>query len=68
MALPIEKIGKAEDATTKDDGNEVQIQHMEHSGMSPVIRMDSYLDDTHINLSWRSWMVVLFVLFCPLFM
>ncbi|MCJ1420476.1 hypothetical protein MMC32_006833 [Xylographa parallela] len=25
---------------------------------SPVVRIDSYLDDEHINLSWRSWMVV----------
>ncbi|MCJ1296446.1 hypothetical protein MMC34_008012 [Xylographa carneopallida] len=25
---------------------------------APVVRIDSYLDDEHINLSWRSWMVV----------
>ena len=24
----------------------------------PVVRVDSYLDDEHVKLGWRSWLVV----------
>lgn len=31
---------------------------VQHEQMPPVIRTDSYRDDRHIKLGWRSWMVV----------
>lgn len=42
-----------------DDG--VNISQVERSApvTAPIIRLDSYRDDRHINLTWRSWMVVL---------
>lgn len=58
----MQRIGDATDPATKDNNNVIEIQHMENTGMRPIIRMDSYLDDRHINLGWRSWMVVLYVL------
>jgi hypothetical protein len=24
----------------------------------PIVKINSYLDDEHVNLGWRSWMVV----------
>jgi len=24
----------------------------------PIVKVDSYLDDEHVNLGWRSWMAV----------
>ncbi|KAL3426060.1 PEP5 [Phlyctema vagabunda] len=34
--------------------------HIENRATSPVklVRLDSYKDDTHVDLTWRSWMVV----------
>jgi hypothetical protein len=42
-----------------DDG--INIAQVERAGATtaPIIRLDSYRDDRHINLTWRSWMVVL---------
>lgn len=44
-----------------DDVNqitEVPSATHEEEAPAPVIKVDSYLDDEHINLSWRSWLVV----------
>ncbi|RDL37386.1 MFS general substrate transporter [Venustampulla echinocandica] len=39
---------------------EERIEHskVEESTAEPVVKLDSYRDDNHINLTWRSWMVV----------
>ena len=42
-----------------DDG--VNVSQVERPTNAPIIRLDSYRDDRHINLTWRSWMVVLYV-------
>ena len=44
---------------SKTDG--VNTSEVERSApaTAPIIRLDSYRDDRHINLTWRSWMVVL---------
>lgn len=37
----------------------MDVSQVEDTTSSPVIKVDSYKDDHHINLTWRSWMVVL---------
>jgi hypothetical protein len=34
------------------------ITQVEESTSPPIIKLDSYKDDEHIRLTWRSWMVV----------
>jgi hypothetical protein len=36
----------------------VNVTQAEDATLPPMIRVDSYKDDRHINLTWRSWMVV----------
>ena len=40
-----------------EDG--VNVAQVEESTIGPVVKVDSYRDEHHINLTWRSWMVVL---------
>jgi hypothetical protein len=42
-----------------DDGVNVSQVEQPAPATAPIIRLDSYRDDRHINLTWRSWMVVL---------
>ena len=42
-----------------DDGINVSQVERSEPRTAPIIRLDSYRDDRHINLTWRSWMVVL---------
>jgi hypothetical protein len=44
-----------------DDGVNVSQVERSEPVTAPIIRLDSYRDDRHINLTWRSWMVVLYV-------
>lgn len=39
--------------------DDIAISQVENSTAGPVVEVDSYRDDFHINLTWRSWMVVL---------
>lgn len=41
--------------------HEVNVSKVEQPApaTAPIIRIDSYSDDRHVNLTWRSWMVVL---------
>ena len=39
--------------------DEMAVSQVEQSTSEPVVKVDSYRDDHHINLTWRSWMVVL---------
>ncbi|TVY13023.1 Trichothecene efflux pump TRI12 [Lachnellula arida] len=39
-----------------DSGPEVT--PIENATISPVVKPSSFRDDTHVNLTWRSWMVV----------
>lgn len=48
---------KIEVASKFDEGRDVA--QIERSTAEPVVKVDSYRDDHHINLTWRSWMVVL---------
>jgi hypothetical protein len=43
--------------------NEINVSQLEETTQEPVVKVDSYKDDHHINLTWRSWMVVLYVYF-----
>ncbi|KAH9211206.1 major facilitator superfamily domain-containing protein [Leptodontidium sp. 2 PMI_412] len=38
--------------------DDITVSQVEQSTNGPVIKVDSYRDDHHINLTWRSWMVV----------
>jgi len=38
---------------------ETDITLVENVTVGPVVKSDSFTDDRHINLTWRSWMVVL---------
>ena len=40
-----------------DEGMEVT--PIEDVTVGPIIKVDSFRDDRHINLTWRSWVVVL---------
>jgi hypothetical protein len=37
----------------------VSVSQVEENTVSNVVKVDSYKDEHHINLTWRSWMVVL---------
>jgi hypothetical protein len=37
----------------------VSVSQVEENTAANVVKVDSYRDDHHINLTWRSWMVVL---------
>ncbi len=37
----------------------IDVAQVEESTAQPIVKVDSYRDDRHINLTWRSWMVVL---------
>jgi len=39
--------------------DDIAVSQVEQSTVSPVVKVDSYRDNHHINLTWRSWMVVL---------
>jgi hypothetical protein len=43
--------------------NGFNISQLEETTRELVVKVDSYKDDHHINLTWRSWMVVLYVYF-----
>jgi hypothetical protein len=45
-----------------DEG--VNVSQVEKSATAPVINLEAYRDDRHINLTWRSWMVVLYAYLC----
>lgn len=39
----------------------VEVAHEEReppSGKPPIVRTNSYLEENHVRLGWRSWMVV----------
>ncbi|KAG4420797.1 hypothetical protein IFR04_006077 [Cadophora malorum] len=38
--------------------DDIAVSQVEQSTVSPVVKVDSYRDNHHINLTWRSWMVV----------
>jgi hypothetical protein len=48
------------DDTKIDSVNQISkaaiIEHDEQR--PPIVKVNSYLDDEHVNLGWRSWMVV----------
>jgi hypothetical protein len=37
----------------------IPVAQVEENTASNVVKVDSYRDEQHINLTWRSWMVVL---------
>ena len=37
----------------------IPVAQVEENIASNVVKVDSYRDGQHINLTWRSWMVVL---------
>jgi hypothetical protein len=53
----------------KNSGSE-EDGHPKHSSGIPIPRTDSFLDEEHITLTWRSWVVVLiscFAIFSQVF-
>jgi hypothetical protein len=48
------------DDTKVDSVNQIsQATIIEHDEQRPpIVNANSYLDDEHVNLGWRSWMVV----------
>jgi len=44
-----------------DDAGISQVEEATRDEPVPVVKIDSYRDSHHINLTWRSWMVVLCV-------
>jgi hypothetical protein len=43
--------------TKPEDG--IAVSQIEENTAGNVVKVDSYRDEHHINLTWRSWMVVL---------
>ncbi|KAF4630574.1 hypothetical protein G7Y89_g7563 [Cudoniella acicularis] len=46
-----------ESMRAKDEGV-VTHETLEEATVGPIVKVDSYKDEKHINLTWRSWMVV----------
>jgi hypothetical protein len=55
---------KIEHDTAGTENNTVDEMAVSESTGGAIIKVDSYKDEKHINLTWRSWMVVLYVLSC----
>ena len=51
----------AAEADTRDHHVET-IEHVKEVNAA-IARTDSHLDDTHVDLGWRSWLVVLVTMF-----
>jgi len=57
------------ETTTKGSDMELSVQpYVDHVEIvpdggerCPIVRTDSYRDDQHVKIGWRSWMVVLSV-------
>ncbi|TVY50544.1 Trichothecene efflux pump TRI12 [Lachnellula cervina] len=49
-------VGTAIELAKADEGMEVT--PIEDVTVGPVVKLESFRDDTHVNLTWRSWMVV----------
>lgn len=45
--------------TAEPEDKIVSVSQVEENTASNVVKVDSYRDEHHINLTWRSWMVVL---------
>ena len=45
--------------TAQPEDKIVSVSQVEENTAANVVKVDSYRDDHHINLTWRSWMVVL---------
>jgi hypothetical protein len=41
-----------------DSVNHISVVPTPEERPPPVVRVDSYLDDEHVELGWRSWLVV----------
>jgi hypothetical protein len=39
--------------------DDIAVSRIEENTARNVVKVDSYRDEHHINLTWRSWMVVL---------
>jgi len=52
-----EENGNSIEPAKGDDG--INVSQVEESTAANVVKVDSFRDDHHINLTWRSWMVVL---------
>ncbi|TVY37231.1 Trichothecene efflux pump [Lachnellula subtilissima] len=48
--------GTAIELSKEDDG--IEVTPIENVTVGPVVTFDSFRDDRHINLTWRSWTVV----------
>lgn len=43
---------------SKENGG-MEVTPVEDETVGPIVKVDSFRDDRHINLTWRSWVVVL---------
>lgn len=56
--MPEETENKVE-APAEPQDKIIPVAQVEENTASNVVKVDSYRDEHHINLTWRSWMVVL---------
>jgi MFS family permease len=47
-----------EDAIEHSHNSDSELKHLPEEHGKPIVRTDSYLEDNHVHLGWRSWMVV----------
>jgi hypothetical protein len=47
------------EAPAEQEDKIVTVAQVEENTAANVVKVDSYRDEHHINLTWRSWMVVL---------
>ena len=65
--ISLEEEDKIDDGYTGGDGGGAHVEDLT-SPTTPqpppqVVRVDSYLDDEHVRLGWRSWVVVFITCF-----
>jgi hypothetical protein len=53
---------RAVEHSKADEG--MDVTPVEDVALEPIVKVDSFRDDRHINLTWRSWVVVLWVFSC----
>jgi hypothetical protein len=47
------------EAPAEPEDKIVSVAQVDENTAANVVKVDSYRDEHHINLTWRSWMVVL---------
>lgn len=47
------------------NNDNIEVPTNDEKPVLPIVRVDSYKDDHHVKLTWKTWMVILLVTIRP---